>query len=336
MDFVGYYSISPLIISDYILNDKFLSFHRSFLPMGYPMGDDKIDEVIEEIVKEGEKKIIGEDILGEFQECPSCHHLIPINAKYCPYCFEILDESVDMKFIIKELIDKLNYLARIATSRDIYVPNLVDNIKTSKGYIKKGKLIEGHHLLQESYIDLMYRITNSIMEEARRYKVLLKANPGTKENFKKLENLIDEWDIEGALKILLELEAEYEEFSRSLQSFLEDLERAERAVNIAEDFNIDTTLTLEIIDRAKDEADNRNYKKARRLLKEAFVPLKDEIERSMNEMLDMIKEKIGEIVYKDEITAKRMIKLLNELKFYWKEENLIAVLEKLDDLKREL
>jgi len=304
--------------------------------MGYPMGDEKIDEVIEEIVKEGEKKIIGEDILGEFQECPSCHHLIPINAKYCPYCFEILDEDVDMKFIIKELIDKLNYLARMATSRDIYVPNLVDNIKTAKGYIKKGELGAGHRLLQDSYIDLMYRITNSILEEARRYRVLLKANPNTRDNFKKLENLIDEWDIEGALKILLELEVEYEEFSRALQNFLEDLERAERAVNIAEDFDIDTTIALEMIDKAKDEADNRNYKKARKLLQDAFIPLKSDIERSMNEMLDLIKNRIGDIVYKDEITAKRMIKLLNELKFYWKEENLIAVLEKLDDLKREL
>ncbi len=304
--------------------------------MGYPMGDEKIDEVIEEIVKEGEKKIMGGDILGEFQECPSCHHLIPINAKYCPYCFEILDEDVDLKFLIKELIDKLNYLAKIAASRDIYVPNLVENIKTAKGYIKKGDLIEGFHLLQDSYIDLMYRIANSILEEARRYKVLLKTNPDIKDDFKKLENLIEEWDIDGAIKILIEIEAEYEEFSRALQNFLEDLERAERAVGIAEDLGLDISLTLEIIDRAKDEADNRKYKKARRLLQEAFTPLKKDIEDTMNRTLDLIKERIGEIVYKDEITAKRMIRLLNELKFYWREDNLIAVLEKLDELKEEL
>ncbi|OYT59967.1 hypothetical protein B6U71_01755 [Euryarchaeota archaeon ex4484_178] len=304
--------------------------------MGYPMGDEKIDEVIEEIVKEGRRKIIGEDILGEFQECPSCHHLIPINAKYCPYCFEILDEDVDMKFIIKELIDKLNYLARIATSRDIYVPALIDNIKTAKGYIKKGDLLTGHRLLQDSYIDLMYRITNSIIEEARRYRVLLKANPEARENFKKLENLAEEWDIEGAIKILLELEADYEDFSRALQNFLEELERAERAIGIAEDFGINTSIAVETIDMAKDEADNRNYKKARELLQNAFLPLKSDIERCMNETLDSIKNSVENIVYRDEITAKKIIKLLNELKFYWKEGNLITVLEKLEELKGEL
>ncbi len=304
--------------------------------MGYPMGDEKIDEVIEEIVKEGERKVLGGDILGEFQECPSCHHLIPINAKYCPYCFEILDEDVDLKFLIKDLIDRLNYLARIATSRDIYVPNLVENIKTAKGHIKKGKLMEGFHLLQDSYMDLMYRITNSILEEARRYKVLLKTNSDMRNQFKKLENLVDEWDIDGAINVLIEIQTEYEEFSRSLQNFLEDLERAENAVGIAEDFDMDTSMTLEIIDKAKDEADRRNYKKARRLLQEAFIPLKKEIEDAMKQTLDTIKESIGDIVYKDEITAKRIIKLLNELKFYWKEENLIAVLEKLEDLKNEL
>ena len=303
------------------------------------MPEENIDEIIEDILKGGEKGEEEEEILPveeEIYECPTCHHTVPEDAKFCPYCFTVFDENVDYKMLLETIIGRMRFLLQTAIKMGIDVSNIMLNIKKTKEFALSKNYTKGFETLQTTYVSLIEDVIEHLKNELVKYEALIGLDSEIRDMYSKAGTYLDEWDIESFNPLFEEIKKKASEASKELKGYLEKLESVENALKIAKDFNIDVTKSENIIDTAKDMAENKKYAEAKKLLDDTFTPIKDNIEDAVKKFLVMIKDEVMRSTYSGKSTTKKIIKLVREIKVYLNEGDYVKVLERIDKISKEL
>ncbi len=304
------------------------------------MPEESIDEIIEEILRESEEKESAEEeelvVTEEVYECPVCHHTVPPDAKFCPYCYAVFEDDVNYRDLTDTLIKKLKMLARYASERNIPLPALKKSVGEAKRRALAKDFQGSFEVLQEAYVNIMNTIIPELKKEIENYTAVIGVDSSLREIYGRAENLLEEWDINGVITHLNELKSRAEKLSKELRLFLEELDRAERAVTIAKNFSINPEKAVEAIDRAKDLADKKQYREARETLKEAFTPLREDIDATVEKLLKIAHEELMRRVTRGGKETKKVLRLVKELKIYRDEGNWLGVLEKMDAISKEL
>lgn len=303
------------------------------------MPEENIDEIIEDILKGEEKGEEEEEIMPEEEEiyeCPTCHHTVPEDAKFCPYCFTVFDESVDYKMILETIIRKMRKPLQTAIKMGIDVSNTMMNIKKTKEYALSKNYTKGYETLQSAYVFLIKEVIENLKNELVKYEVLIGLDSEIRDMYSKAGTYLDEWDIESFMPLFEEIKKKSMEVSKELKGYLEKLESVENALKIAKNFNIDVTKSENIIDTAKDMAENKKYGEASKLLDDAFTPIKDEIEDVIKKFLTMVKNEVMRESYSGKTTTKKIIKLVREIKIHLDEGDYVKVLERIDKISKEI
>ena len=301
------------------------------------MPEENIDEIIQEILSE-EKKVEdeqGEEILEpeELYECPVCHHQVSEDALFCPYCYAVFDEKADYKMLIDTIIKKLKTLIGFATEISLPLSGVNENIREAKKYAAKDDYPSGYSHLQNAYFTVVKGLVDYYQKELEKYELMIGVNPEIRDLYSKAGVYLDEWDIESFIKTFNELKERAAEISKDLKQYLEKLEAVERAVEIASKFDITTEKILNIIDTAKDMAESRKYEGAIKVLNEAFMPVKDDIEKAMTSFLQVVKEEVTRETFSGKSNAKNIIRAVREMKVYHDEGNYLKVLEKMGEIE---
>ncbi|GEM_PF-3051032 len=304
------------------------------------MAEENIDEIIQEILSEEKKVDEGkeEDLLPseELYECPVCHHQVSEEAQFCPYCFAVFDENVDYKMLIETLIKKLKFLVPIANQLNVPKENVNLHIKEAKKYAAKEDYPSGYAHLHDAYFYLIKSVVERFSQELEKYEIMMGMNNEIRELYGKASGYLDEWDLENFITVFGQLKEKASELSKDLREYLEKLEEVENALAIARKFGIDTNKASNVVDTAKDIADDKKYSDAIKVLDEALTPIKDEIENAMGSFLTLVKEEVMRATYSGKGSAKKIIRLVREMKIYWDEGNLVKVLEKMDEISKEM
>ncbi len=304
------------------------------------MPEENIDEIIQEILSE-EKKVEEapeEEVIPteELYECPVCHHQVYEDAKFCPYCYAVFEEDVDYRNLIETLIKKLKFVIPLAQKLNVPLASVNENIKEAKKFATSDDYPSGYAHLQEAYYTVVKGIVDAYQQELEKYEVMMGLDTEIRDMYTRAKDYLDEWDLESFTKLFEKLTKKASEVSKDLKSYLDKLESVENALKIAKDFGIDTTKAEKVVDTSKDMADAKKYADAAKLLNEALLPIKDEIEAKMEPFLKMVKEEVMRSTYSGSSDAKTVIRLVRELKVYKDEGNLIKVLQKMDEISKEM
>ncbi len=304
------------------------------------MPEENIDEIIQEILSEEKKVEEGseEEIIPpeELYECPVCHHQVYEDAKFCPYCYAVFEEDVDYKMLIETLIKKLKFIIPLARELKLPMAKVNEKIKEAKKYAGTNDYPTGYTHLQEAYYTLIKSIVDEYKKEMEKYEIMMGLNADIRSMYTTASGYLEDWDIENFVKVFNEMKEKATALSRDLKAYLEKLESVENALEIAKGFGIDVEKSIKVVDTSKDMADARKYQEAVKVLNESLTPIKDEIQEKMQAFLKMVKEEVMRATYSGNSNAKSIIKLVRELKFYWDEGNLVKVLEKMDEINKEM
>ena len=301
------------------------------------MPEENIDEIIQEIL--GEKKdeeISEEEILEgeEIYECPVCHHTVPSDAKFCPYCFAVFDENVDYKMLIETLIRKLKLLLMEAKNLKIPLREANLRIQEAKKFIGKKDFPSGYSVLQEVYLKIIKEVIEMYRKQVENFQKISELNEDVKKYYDAVKEDLDEWNIENLKKNLSELQRKASEISKEVKAYVEKVEEIEKAIKIAKEFHINTEKAERIIENARAIAEDKKYKGAMKILDEAFTPIKGEVENAMKNYLRLVKNEVTRATYSGDSKSKDILRAVRELKVYWDEDNIPKVLIKMDELNK--
>ncbi len=304
------------------------------------MPEENIDEIIQEILSEEKKVEEGaeEEIIPteELYECPVCHHQVSESADFCPYCYAVFDEKVDYKMLLETLIKKLKFIIPLAKDMGIPLDAVNQHIKEAKKYAARQDYPSGYAHLHDAYFYLIKEVVDRYRGDLEKYEIMMGVNADLRDIYARASGYLEEWDIENFLKEFEELKSRAEEISKDLRQYLEKLEGVENAIRIARKFGIETEKVENVVDTAKDIADNKKYGDAIKVLDEALTPIKDEIEEVMASFLALVKEEVMRSTYSGKSNAKNIIRLVREMKVYRDEGNLVKVLEKMEEINKEM
>ncbi len=298
------------------------------------MPEENIDEIIQEILGEKKEEVSEEEILEEVEiyECPICHHTVPSDAKFCPYCFAVFDENVDYKMLIETIIRKLKPL--IIEAKDLKIPLGEVNaaIHRARSSALKRDFPSGYSALQDVYVKLIRKIVELYHKQLETYKKIADLSDEVRESYEKVKSELDEWNIVDFKKNFEELKKKVAEVSKDVKAYVEKLEEIERAIKIAKRFNINTEQAEKILENARVIAESKKYKGAMKILDETFIPIKNDVENAMKNYLRLVKEEVTRAVYSGDSKSKEILRAMRELKVYWDEKNIPKVLFKMDEL----
>ncbi len=304
------------------------------------MAEENIDEIIQEILSEEKKVEEGEEEeiipAEELYECPVCHHQVSENADFCPYCFAVFDENVDYKMLLETLIKKLKFLIPVANEIKVPMDVVNQHIKEAKKYAARQDYPSGYAHLHDAYFYIIKEIVEYYKREMDKYEIMMGVNSEIRDMYGKANAYLEDWDIENFMPAFDELKKRAETLSKDLRQYLEKLESVENAIHIARKFGINTESAENVVDTAKDIADNRKYTDAVKVLDEALTPIKDDIEEVMGSFLSLVKEEVMRSTYSGKSNAKNIIRLVREMKIYRDEGNLVKVLEKMEEISNEM
>ena len=298
------------------------------------MPEENIDEIIQEILGEKKEEVSEEEILEaeEIYECPVCHHTVPSDAKFCPYCFAVFDENVDYKMLIETLIRKLKLLLLEAKNLKIPLTTANRRIQEAKVFTLKKDFPSGYSTLQEIYVELIKQVVDTYRKRLEEFKRIAELSDEVKKYYDAIEEDLDEWDIEGIREKFAELKRMVSEISKEVKAYVEKLEEIEKAIKIARKFNINTEKAEKIVENARTVAESKKYKGAMKILDEAFIPLKQDVESAMKNYLRLVKDEVTRATYSGDSKSKNILRTVRELKVYWDEENIPKVLIKMDEI----
>ena len=299
------------------------------------MPEENIDEIIQEIL--GEKKegeVSEEEILEEEEiyECPVCHHTVPSDAKFCPYCFAVFDENVDYKMLIETLIRKLKFLLVEVKNLKIPLKDATRGIQEARKFTLKKDFPSGYSVLQDIYVKLTKNVLDAYSKKLEEFKKISELSDEVKKYYNAIKEDLDEWDIESLKKNFEELRRKVSEISKVVKAYVEKLEEIEKAIKIAKKFKINTEKAEKIIKNARAIAENKKYKGAMKILDETFIPLKGDVENAMKNYLRLVKNEMTRATYSGDSKSKDILRTVRELKVYWDEDNIPKVLIKMDEI----
>ncbi|NPA74951.1 MAG: zinc ribbon domain-containing protein [Euryarchaeota archaeon] len=304
------------------------------------MAEENIDEIIREILsedkkveEEGEEEILPSE---ELYECPICHHTVSEDAQFCPYCYAVFDEKVDYKMLLETLIGKLKPMVKLASSEGVSVPGIKEDIAQAKKHAGMKNFEAGYAPLQRAYLSVMNALVDHFKKELEKYELVMGMNSDVRELYSKAEGYLEEWEIDDFLTAMNEMKEKASKISKEMKAYLEKLEGVEHAIDIAKKFEIPVDKALGVVDTAKDIADSKKYGDAVNVLDEALTPIKDDIESTMTAFLKVVKDKLLQETYKGKSASRNVMRLIRELKVYRDEGNYVKVLEKMDEINREL
>jgi len=304
------------------------------------MAEENIDEIIREILsedkkveEEGEEEILPSE---ELYECPVCHHTVSEDAQFCPYCYAVFDEKVDYKMLLETLIGKLKPMVKLASSEGVSVPGIKEDIAQAKKHAGMKNFEAGYAPLQRAYLSVMNALVDHFKKELEKYELVMGMNSDVRELYSKAEGYLEEWEIDDFLTAMNEMKEKASKISKEMKAYLEKLEGVEHAIDIAKKFEIPVDKALGVVDTAKDIADSKKYGDAVNVLDEALTPIKDDIESTMTAFLKVVKDKLLQETYKGKSASRNVMRLIRELKVYRDEGNYVKVLEKMDEINREL
>ena len=299
------------------------------------MPEENIDEIIQEILGEKkEEEVSEEEILEaeEIYECPVCHHTVPSDAKFCPYCFAVFDENVDYKMLIETLIRKLRSL--LIDAKNLKIPLKDENlrIQEARKFVIKRDFPSGYSVLQDTYVKLIKEVLDAYNKKLAEFKKISELSDEVKKYYNITEKDLDEWDIESLKKNFEELKQKVSEVSKEVKAYVEKMEEVEKAIKIAKKFKINTEKAEKIIKNARVIAENKKYKGAMKILDEVFIPLKGDVENAMKNYLKLVKNEVTRATYSGDSKSKDILRTVRELKVYWDEGNIPKVLIKMDEI----
>ncbi len=303
------------------------------------MAEENIDEIIREILTENKSDEEEVEILPEEEElyeCPMCHHTVSEDALFCPYCYAVFDESIDYKMLIETIISKMKIMLKIANEEGITIPGIKEKIAESKKHAAKKDFSAGYGPLQDAYLTIMNTLVDNFRRELEKYEIIMGMEPSIREQYTKAETYLEEWEIEDFVKTMNELKEKASKISKEMKMYLEKLESVENAIQIAKGFGITVDKALGVVDTAKDIADTKKYGDAINVLDEALTPIKGEIDDTITSFLKVVKEKLLQEAYKGKSSSKNIMRMIRELKVYRDDGNYVKVLEKMDEINREL
>ena len=299
------------------------------------MPEENIDEIIQEILGEKkEEEVSEEEILEEEEiyECPVCHHTVPSDAKFCPYCFAVFDENVDYKMLIETLIRKLKSLLLEAKNLNIPLKDANRRIHEARQFALKRDFPSGYSVLQDVYVKLIREVVDAYNKKLEEFKRISELSDDVKKYYEVVKEDLKEWDVESLKKNFKELEQIVSEISKEVKAYVEKLEEIEKAVEIARRFNINTEKAEKIVNNARAVAENKKYKGAMKILDDTFIPIKGEVENAMKNYLRLVKNEVTRATYSGGAKSKDILRTVRELKVYWDEENIPKVLIKMDEI----